>query len=183
MLKRLLFVLFLLPGCAYHWGYGERGLPGGYDLLSIPVFNNKTSETGAEVYFTKAMMREIERSRVARLVKKDEAQVTLEGSIDEIRYERSSVETKLEGLPENTGISRTYRIVAFASLVLRRNSDQKIVWQSQFRNEISYAAPQLLYPVVNSANPLYNHSARHENLSKIAEAMMAEAHSRIVEKF
>jgi TolB-like protein len=173
----------LISGCGYHTGYADRGLPGGYDQIAIPVFINQTSEAGVEVYFTNALIRNFERSRLAKILSKDDSQVSLEGFIDKIRYDRTSPSTGIEFMPENAVLSRNYRVVVTAHLVLRRNSDRRVVWQSSFQNESSYAAPQVVAPQVNTVDPLYNHSARHENIAKIADAMMAEAHDRMTENF
>ncbi|HRO68381.1 MAG TPA: hypothetical protein PL182_12500, partial [Pseudobdellovibrionaceae bacterium] len=62
-------------------------------------------------------------------------------------------------------------------------SDSEVVWEGRFRGERTYAAPQVHMAGVNSVNPLYNLSARRQNLDVLAQEMMIEAHSRMTENF
>jgi hypothetical protein len=62
LLLKWCIYLGLLTGCAYRFGNVSRSLPGGYKYISIPVFKNKTQETGIEVGFTNALIQEFDRS-------------------------------------------------------------------------------------------------------------------------
>lgn len=44
----MLFML-LLASCAYRLGSPDRGLPGGYRQVYIPMFKNMSQEPGIEV--------------------------------------------------------------------------------------------------------------------------------------
>ena len=168
-------------GCAYRAGYGDRQIPGGYRTIAVPVFKNMTHETGAEVYFTNAMIRELERARVGVVTNKEDAQVTLEGSVDSIDYVGGSPE---KFLSDTAVLNRSVQIIAGTTLRLRRNSDQKVLWESAFRKELGYASPFIVQTeALTSVNALYNHSARHQNLEVIAADMMVEAHDRLTENF
>ena len=74
-------IMGLGSGCAYSVGTGDRRLPEGYKLIAVPVFKNGTQEVGIEVPFTNAMIRELERSQIAQVVPKSNAQVVLEGNV------------------------------------------------------------------------------------------------------
>jgi hypothetical protein len=72
----------IIAGCAsYHFGHYKRALPGGYDRVAIPMFVNKSEEVGIEAYFTESLRTEFERSRLAKVTSKNDAQVILEGTI------------------------------------------------------------------------------------------------------
>ncbi len=73
-------------------------------------------------------------------------------------------------------------IVEFKILV-RRQSDEKILWTSSFTEQTNYQAPRIGEPVVNSANATYNDSARKKALADLATDAMAKAHDRITENF
>lgn len=153
-------------------------MPGGYNQVAIPVFSNRTHEAGVEVYFTNALLQQFQRSRIAQLSSKDQAQLIVEGVVTKVTYHSSS--------PERTSgisLSRNYRITVSAEILLRRNSDRKVIWSSSFQNEGTYAAPQVTFPSLNSVDPIYNHSARYENIAKLASEMMEEAHDRMTEMF
>ena len=189
--KFLVFLsLILMPslftaGCGYHLGFRPRKLPGGYDHVAIPVFKNKTPEVGIETYFTNEMIRQLARSGVARVVGKNAASVTLEGVVEDLSFERSAKATQNEivHLPLGAVLTTEYRILVTTRVRLRRNSDNKVLWESVFQNERAYFAPQLGSAGLNSANALYNQSARHQNIAKMAVDMMVEAHDRLTESF
>ncbi len=182
----------LTTGCAYSMGTGERRLPEGYQLVAIPVFKNSTQEVGIEVPFTNAIIRELARSQIARVVNKTDAQVVLEGDILNVAYTvatqsncdpKSPAEICKLAIPQRTVLNTEYRITVSTKLKLRRVSDSKLLWEQDFNAEKSYLAPRVGLEGLNSANALYNRSARQENISSIASDMMAEAHGRLTENF
>lgn len=184
----LLILALATSACAYQMGIGTRGLPGGYKQLAIPVFTNKTQEVGAEVDFTNAMIREFEQSQVAEVVSVDTAPLKLEGEIKSVKYEtRSAAQAAEKGeipaLPTETVLTTSYQMVVETTLRLRRMSDQAVLWEGRVINEKVYSAPRIGTPVVNSANVLYNQSAKKQNLSTLASEMMEEAHDRMTESF
>jgi hypothetical protein len=80
-------LLLYIAGCAhYRFGQLDRALPGGYDRVAIPMFVNDTHEVGVESYFTQALRTEFERSRLARVTSKADAQVILEGTIKSVDF-------------------------------------------------------------------------------------------------
>ncbi len=189
MLKVLIFTLFFsfLSGCAYRFGMSERTLPGGYAQVAIPIFKNTTQQTGIEASFTNALIRRFARSQVARVSDKESAPLLLEGVITKVVTEEGSKVTNSPGglrtLPDDTVITTVYTLRINAHLILRRKSDEKIIWQGSFSNQKVYPAPRIGTPVINSANATYNQSARMEYIARLAEEMMTEAHDRMTENF
>lgn len=177
----------LIASCAgYRVGDGDRQIPGGYRTVAIPVFQNKSLEAGIETFFTNALVREFQRGRVGRVTSKSDAQTTLEGSVESVKYTVNSQVNKALGaayLPENTVYNSDYTILVALSLKLRRNSDQKILWEGNFSGERTYLAPAIGIEGVNSANATYNQSARYQNIESMASELMNEAHNRITENF
>lgn len=181
------FLTALLPGCAYHQGHGDRQIPGGYRTVAVPVFKNNTTEVGAEVYFTNAFIREMQRSRVGQLTPKETAQVVVEGTLDSVTYLGTVPATRDQAqlpIPQNTVLNTSYAIVATATVRLRRVSDQKILWEGAFSKTQTYQTPRIAkYEALTAANALYNHSAHYQNLENLASDMMVEAHDRLTENF
>jgi hypothetical protein len=181
--------LLALSGCAYHMGYGDRQVPGGYRTVAVPVFKNISHEAGIEVYFTNAFVREMQRERVGTITDKANAQVTLEGTIDQVTYASGSpiLGTGFgpagNGYPNGTVLNSAVRIGVATTLRLRRNSDQKILWEGSFTREQSYSTPRIGYEALSGANALYDHSARYQNIEALATDMMSEAHDRLTENF
>ncbi|MNY58066.1 hypothetical protein D3C86_1943590 [compost metagenome] len=66
---------------------------------------------------------------------------------------------------------------------LVRQADGTELWSGSFSGERTYVAPQVTLAGVNSVNPLYNLSARRQNIDIMANDIMTEAHDRITENF
>lgn len=182
----MLSTVLSISGCAYHMGAGERQIPGGYRMVAVPVFKNATPEVGVEVYFTNAMVRELGRSRLAHVTDKGSSEVTIEGTVGPITYvpTNSTVISDTTDQRANGAVLNTeYRIFASATLRLRRNSDQKVLWEGTFSDERVYFAPRITLQELSSANALYNQSARMQNLQEMAQNIMGKAYDGLTENF
>lgn len=181
----VIFSLIFLSGCAYTFGRGPRAIPGGYREISVPMFKNRSQETGVEVAFTTALMQEFLRSKVARVVDDPLAEVRIEGEISNIiaMADAKREADRANMLPEGTVLATQYRLIATVNMKVIRRSDNELLWQGSFQGERTYAAPQVTLSGVNTVNPLYNLSARRQNLEAMANDMMVEAHSRLTENF
>lgn len=185
---RITLILSLfLSGCAYRVGSGTRSIPGGYKQISVPIFKNKTQETGIEVAFTNSLIQEFQRSRIARVVDNALSEVSVVGTIDTIQYlpgaKRVAGDSASPYLPNGTVIASEYRILLTVTVKVVRQADGIELWSGSFSGERTYAAPQVTLAGVNSVNPLYNLSARRQNIDVMAYDIMAEAHDRITENF
>ena len=185
------FIVFGSASCSYRLANKDRPFVGGYRLVSVPIFKNRTQEPRIEVSFTNAMREELNRAKQVSVVDKDIAPITVEGVISDITYARegsvtgtgTDTEGELPALPENAFLTTRYRIFVTTNIIVRRNADQSVLWQGSFRNERSYVAPQIGTESINSANALYNHSARLANIEILAKEMMEEAYQRMTENF
>ncbi|MCB0419358.1 MAG: hypothetical protein KDD61_00055 [Bdellovibrionales bacterium] len=183
-----LFLVLVCPfvfGCGYQMGYGERRLPENYRSLAVVMFENATEEVGVEKFFTNALVQQFALSKVAVLTKKSLAPAILEGRIlsIEVEHEVPKSNSDLVNLPDEAILTTQYRLRLQVRLVLKRVADGRIIWQEVFAKERTYSAPQVATAIVNSANPLYNHSARLSNIRLMAEDMMIDAHDRLTERF
>lgn len=176
-------VVFLSSSCAYHLGNASRSLPGGYRQVAIPVFKNKSQENGIEVAFTNNLISEFQRSKVARVVSKNEADIMLQGTVDRVDYIAGGATTTGDFLPQKTVLATEYRIVISVTIRAIRLIDGAELWRGSFPGEVTYSAPLVTLPGVNSVNPLYNLSARRQNIESKSIDMMAEAHDRVTENF
>ncbi len=173
--------VFLLSGCAYRFGNADRSLPGGYKQVNIPIFKNYSQEPSIEVLFTNALTHEFEKSKFARVTETSQSEVFIEGEIRSIQYLGTGKRT--DGLPTGSVLATSYDIQVVVSVAVRRQSDRSALWQGEFTRTRSYSAPQVTLPGVNTVNPLYNLSARRQNLEILANDLMSEAHDRITENF
>lgn len=179
-------IALMLTGCAYRFGAVKRNIPGSYDRVAVPVFKNRTPEVGLEAYFTKSMVEEIERGHIASVVNREDSQVVIEGEITDVSYAKGAAISKEAGfsnMPEDTELSKEYRIFVVTLVKVRRRSDDKVIWEGSFSNERRYPAPQITRESETSLNALYNHSSRHQNIELMAKDLMAEAYSNMTENF
>jgi hypothetical protein len=176
-----------LQACAYRFGTLSKGLPGGYTQVAVPVFKNNTVDTGAEVFFTRSLIEEIERGKKAQVISKDQAEVILEGTLTSVQTIHGAQVTSgapgFERLPERAVLTKEFRVLVYVDVQLKRKADEKILWKGAFIGEQRYASPQVTESSLNTANPLYNFSARYQTLRLIAVDMMQEAHDRLIENF
>jgi hypothetical protein len=196
----LLNFCVLTSGCAYRLGSPDRTLPGGYKQISIPMFKNLSQEVGIEVYYTNSLIQEFERSKIARVVDPNLAEAVIEGEIESVTYTPSGQNQGLTTppgpnppstagtnnapvLPTGTVLAAQYQILVTVKITVKRNSDKSILWTGSFNGERTYIAPQVLNAVINTVNPLYNLSARRQNIQVLSGEMMQEAHNRITENF
>lgn len=173
-------------GCAYRLGQGSRGLPGGYRQIAIPIFKNKTQEVGVEVAFTQALQEQFLRSKAAEIVDDARAEVRVEGTIASISYlpeSRLAAEQGGSYMPQGTVVAKLYRVLTVVDVAAIRRSDGEVLWRGTFNGERTYNAPFVTLSGVNSVNPLYNLSARRQNLESMANDMMIETHGRMTENF
>lgn len=180
----LFFISFLfLTHCAYRQGNPERVIPGGYRWVKVPIFKNLSQEPEIEVYFTNAMIEQIQKSKVAHVV--DDADILVEGVIESVNYiptaKRTGDEVPL--LPRGTVQATEYRILILARVSVFRKSDHGVLWSGQFNGERTYTAPQIASAIINTANPLYNLTARRSNIKEIANDLVTEAFDRMTENF
>lgn len=189
----LFAMAFATSACAYRLGAPDRSLPGGYKQISIPIFKNLSMEPGIEVSFTNAMIHEFSRSKTARIVDPIFAEAQLLGEILSVRYRPAgenvgkpldpSDPNPAQGLPTGTVLASTYYIVIETKVTLRRRSDGTILHEKVYVRERPYSAPAVKQAGINTVNPLYNLSARRQNIDLMANDMMAEAHDRLSENF
>ncbi len=181
----LLVLSVFLSGCAYHVGAATRSIPGGYKQISVPIFKNKTQEVGIELSFTNALIQEFQRSRVARVVDNSLSDASVIGQIDSVTYLPGAKRVAGDSsyLPKGTVIASEYRILIKVHVSVVKQADGLELWSGNFSGERTYTAPQVTLAGVNSVNPLYNLSARRQNIDIMAIDIMTEAYDRITENF
>jgi hypothetical protein len=184
----LLSFCLLLSACSYKWGFRDRVVPGGYKQVAIPVFKNKSQSVGVETDFTNALIRRFERSQVAHVTSKDIAPVRIDGIIEKVDLVPGSsgvvgAAGATNPLPGDAVLTTDYVVRVRLKIQVRRQSDEKVIWEGIFEDTTDFQASRIGEPVVNSANALYDDSARKYATGQLAENMMSEAHDRITENF
>lgn len=178
---------FSLTGCAYKLSSDSDSLPGNVKSIQIPLFKNDSIEVGAETFFTNALKTEALRARFIQ-IKNDEkdAEAILQGTITgvDVIAEESVIEAKnAKYLPTETVIATQYKVSVGVELTLKRKGSSEVLWSGGFRQQTSYSAPQITLPVINTANALYNQSAKRQTLDALSKEMMQAAFDRMLENF
>jgi hypothetical protein len=177
----LLLALCLLPGCAYNWGKNSRGLPSGYKQIQIPVFLNFSQEPVVESYFTSALIKEFERSKVARLTNEKESEAFIEGEIVSLKTLTSNPSSL--DLPVGVTLSSNHAVQVEVKVSLKRKSDRALIWSGVFRGSRDFIPSQVTTAGVNTVNSIYNLSARRQNIELLAADLMSQAFDRMTENF
>lgn len=137
--------------------------------------------------FTNALMQEFYRSKVARVTDQRLADVILIGEIRQLEYlpggKKISGDSSAPFLAEGAVLATEYRILLTTEIKALDRLTKKVLWSGSFAGERTYVTPQVTLAGVNSVNPLYNLSARRQNIEVMANDMMLEAHDRITENF
>lgn len=180
-MKAWFFVFFICASCAYRQGAPERTIPGGFRQVRVPMFKNLSQEVGIETSFTNATIDQLAQSRVAQL--SPEAEVDVMGTIESVQYYPSG-NVQIGKLGNDQIVRATdYRVVIVIEMSVKKRSDDQILWTGKFTGQRTFSAAQISAPVVNSANPLYNLSARRRNIGELAIDMVAQATDKMTENF
>jgi hypothetical protein len=178
----ILALFFAFSGCAYRMGPGQRQLPGGAQSIYVKMFENRTQEVGFETEFTNAFTAELARSGVSLVTRQSESELVLVGYIHSISYLGTNSDNMKEKGNTNSLLFTEY--TANVTIVLKvLDRAGKEVWQNQFTSSKNYKAPQLTLPGLRTANPLYNQSARRQNIRNVAKILAEEAVSIMTENF
>ncbi len=180
---------FFLVGCAYKLSTKLERLPGNVRSVQVPLFANYSSEPGTEIFFTNSLKNETLKSRIVKLVDNEsEAEGILQGKITsvDVQASESVIEAKnpdVHYLPNGTIMSATYTVRVTVDVVLKKKGSSEVLWSGSFTQAQNYSAPQITLPVINTANNLYNHSAKRQTLDAISKEMMQAAFDRMLENF
>ncbi len=190
---KLLAILFplLSLSCAYQIGHQNRSLPGGHKTVFVEMFENQSSEVGAEAAFTQALKEELQRSGFTQVASKNAAEVLLKGAIISIESINSGSEPGFRNVNPATNQEETYvasyftvySVKASTNLKLVRARDEKVIWQTNVVGEKAYRGSLLKKQGLRSSNVLYNQSRRQQTVKLVAKDMMQEAFDRLTENF
>ncbi len=188
-LTAAVIVIFSGFSCAYKLSSQVDALPNQVKRVHMPVFNNKSTEPGIEVYFTESLKTEAIKSGLVQLSETEsESDAVLTGVITDIEVvsDESVNESKDDGqsfLPNSTVLSSQSRVIVAVTVTLKKKNSSEILWSSDFKQSRVYTPPQITLPVISTANNLYNLSARRQTLEILSKEMMQLAFDRLVDNF
>jgi len=176
-----LAVSIVMNACAYRLGAPERSIPGGSRDVRVPMFKNLSQEVGIETSFTNALIDELSKSRVAKV--NPQAEVEVLGIIESVKYSPLGKKTVSAIGSDQIVLATDYRIEIVMQMQVRQRDADKILWVDKFTGERTFSGSQVSSPIVSSANPLYNLSAKRRNIAELAQDLVAEATDKMTESF
>jgi hypothetical protein len=159
--------LLFISGCGYGFRGSTNNLPSDIKGVYLPVFLNATSEPGAEVVFTNALIYEFTRSRILKVVPESSAQAFIQGKIKRIAIDPVIYANLTQALERKVSID--------LEVSCRRSDNQKILWQNQ--NLSRYE----VYTI--TTDPSQTDRNKQEAISKIAQNLSEQIHNGILENF
>ena len=157
----------VLQGCGYQMA-GRGDLPGGVQTLSVRILENRSSETGAEIWVTNALIGELSRRRQGSVVDAQHAEATLSGAIESLTWDTVT----RKGL--NTAAER--RVVATVSLTLTDTREKLSGSAAGLRAEQAYV-------VVEGNKPATDNNRRNAIRELSVQRIAENAYRRLTEQF
>jgi outer membrane lipopolysaccharide assembly protein LptE/RlpB len=170
-LKRLIHCLLLgillLAGCGYQVRGRETNLPPGIHSVAIPVFANRTDQTGIETDITQALAAKFISTKQLSVTTRNSADVLLTGTVLSFSTTPVAVATSIQ-------VSTEYRATVIVDFVFQTVKDGKILFResvSEWRN----------YPVVSDLN--VTELNKREAIRRISELLAERVHERVIGGF
>lgn len=159
---------FLLPACGYHFPGKAAGLPAEIRSVAVPVFANRTIQTGIETTVTRVLVDRIVASKRLAVTEQKSADALLSGTVE-------SFVTSPIAVTSGTQITTEYRATISVAITLTRQRDGKVLWKgggiSEWRN----------YPV--SANLLLTEANKQEAIRQISVLLAERIRDLVLEDF
>lgn len=163
----LILLLILVSNCGYRFT-GSGDFPEGTQRIFIPIFENRTSESGLEKLITNDIIYEFTRNRKDILAgSADNADAVLYGIIHSI-----GIETISRNDP-NTSAERSIRLSVDMKLVV---PEGRVIWQVKGinSNEAYNVLPENKYKTVQN---------RREAIAKLSQRLAEKVFARMTDNF
>jgi len=165
--NQIIFIsLVLLSACGYHFS-GTGKFPSGVKKISITMLKNNTSETGAEIKATNALIYEFSRNGVTIVKNADKADAVLSGNITSIRTETVARKT--------SNISSERRVFVDLDLKLVSKSG-RVLWSGRGITD------QQTYQVA-SVNDLNADIKKRQAVEDLLKRLSETVYQRITDDF
>ena len=168
---RVLLVLLALAvgGCGYHLSGGEEDrLPGGVQVICIPMFANRTMEHFLENVVSNAVMQRFSRALHVEVVEDPQkADAVLEGVITNYHSGASSYYGSKDQIVE-------YKAEIECQATLRSTKDKRVIWKGGASWNQEYEA---------SPDRVLEESREEQTQNEIARYLADELFNRLTENF
>ena len=163
----VLFVFAAAGGCGYQLqGRGTPSEPG-IQAVAIPIFGNRTAQTGIESEVTRALVEKFTSSRRIAVGSRSAADALLIGTV-------KSFATTSVAVTSGTQVTTGYRAALTVEVTFQRTGDGKVLWKeeiTEWRN----------YPVVSDLAATENN--KREAIRRISERLAERIQERVLGSF
>jgi outer membrane lipopolysaccharide assembly protein LptE/RlpB len=163
-----LFFSLVLAGCGYHLQGAGTGLPPDIRSVAIPIFANRTLETGVETEMARALS--------ARFISAARLEVTDKASADALLMGTvKRIENYPVGVSGGTIQSATqYRLTMIVEMTFTRPRDGKILWKGEVSDWRIYSVDPSLAATENN---------KQEAIRQISTLLAEKVYSIILDNF
>ena len=183
-----LFIFFFLfaTHCGYTLKHSLKDIFITQKGIFVPVFDNRTDETGIEKIFTNAMLRELKNHEEIILTNQKEGALELKGEITKIiRNPTAYTDTGFRGLQSYVRLPSEYGVEVQLKLVLWDNQKKETLWSESFSSFRRVDAPinrTYDFQAPSSIGPITD-SLIESTYAMIARDVMKDVYDRMVVLF
>jgi outer membrane lipopolysaccharide assembly protein LptE/RlpB len=167
LLPFILLGALLVGSCGYQLRGRETNLPPGIHSLAIPIFSNRTDQTGVETDVTQALAAKFISSKRLAVTTRNSADALLTGTV-------KSFSTTPVAVTTSTQVSTEYRATLTIEFTFQGMKDGKVL----FREEMS---DWRNYPVVSDLNTTEQN--KQEAIRRISALLAERIHELILGGF
>ena len=167
LLHFILLGALLVGSCGYQLRGRETNLPPGIHSLAIPIFSNRTDQTGVETDVTQALAAKFISSKRLAVTTRNSADALLTGTV-------KSFSTTPVAVTTSTQVSTEYRATLTIEFTFEGKKDGKVL----FREEMS---DWRNYPVVSDLNTMEQN--KQEAIRRISALLAERIHELILGGF
>ncbi len=159
--------IFLSTGCGYHFQGEAMNLPSDVRSLAIPLFSNRTPQTGIESEITRALVDKFISAKRLSISKQDSADALLTGAV-------KSFFTTSVTVTGGTQVTTGYRATLTVEVLFQRQRDGKILWKDELSEWWNYSVVSDL--ALSEKN-------KKDAIRQISLLLAAKIHELILENF
>lgn len=163
----VLFAVLVLGACGYHFQGDRTFLDPEIRSVAIPIFANRTAQTGMENEITRALVDKFTSTRRLSVASQSTADALLTGTV-------KSFYTASVTVTSATQVSTGYRATVVLEIVFQRKGDGKVLWKEEVREWRNYAVV---------ADLAVTESNKREAIRQISELLAERVYEIIMGNF
>ena len=157
----------LLAGCGYHFQGAATNLPPDVRTVAIPIFGNRTLQTGIEAEFTRALVARFTSAKRLAIAEKNSADALLTGTVKSFDNYPVAVSSGIQAATQ-------YRATMVVEMTFLRPQDGKVFWKGEMSDWRIYSVDASLAATENN---------KQEAIRQISTLLAEKVYVLIMENF